>query len=590
MLTSLITIGVQFVVNQHIGGLNQITTRLQGIQRDVNFLARDVTRLFLLFQGARLAGGFLMSLTRNAFELTNTLDQARVGIASMLATKTDTTVLDQLKEADAIIGVLRKDAREGVGDFEDYLKSFNVMLGPLLGAGLSMERILRMNRVAVAAGVLSARGNGAFVGGLDIAQAVQGSATDRTAQIVGPYLQMIGVSLAEFNKKTVDQRIELLERAFVKLEEGAAIFSQTLGVQIDSSRDLLNELIRSFAGPVFSAVNDFLTVLNDRIEANLEDLKKTADYLSRKVVGSAQVASPGTAISAGAGAAAGFGIFTAARMASIMGVTGAGATAAAWGSGTSVAASAMALLQLALANVAWVIGPVVVGVTAMVTAFQKGGPVVEVFKTTLDFLWNSIVDLGEALSDAIGGETMRQLGEVLIGLLAALALALGAIIKLAAFVITFVFELFDALISGMKMMAGAIVQVFGWALKQIMPQEGAPIEAFGKSMSDYGSNEFTSSIDNIGKAYNRLVSWGDRADNVDSMFQPSPGDPTYQGGGNPNATVENNTNINGPVSITIKVENMDDPYVVATNFDKLVERIRNFPTTARARGTAPRQR
>lgn len=532
-------ISTRFDVKDEVPGLSRVHDRLGRIDQSVRGIAGAVTsRLGAAF--AALAGGVgIAAVTRGIIGINRELQNAELGIASLFSALGRTDMATALGQARAEVRGLREDAAKGVGELSDYVQGFQLILSPAASAGATVAQVRELNKLALTAGFALRGQEGLRLAPLDVQQALTAGVGDRTTPIVNQALRTVGVSQASFNAMAPEQRIKTLLQAFGSFQAAAEAMGTSWDARLATFRDGITDLARDVSKPLFDRWTEQLGEANGWLERHRDLLRDMADNVGQRLLRVYDRVSNNVGGIASAGTGVGTGL---------VGLRLGGAAAGALG------------LSGGTAGIAAVLGGAIVGMigVAVSSAIRR------------------FPELGLELADATGGlvETLSELAAAL-GRLADNPLVSGFGKMLTEFAVDFVNGL-----TVITRFTTAMVDSFQGL------QEGIGIQLQALTPLRRGDFGSAATIFSIGS---QVIKASDAAFDqaMKHLFDPV-------ATGRPRTTPEdppvnnNNFNFNGPISVTVKAERLDDPNTVATSFEAVLRALAEYPTRARGGRMLPK--
>ena len=526
----------QFVIDGQVPGLAGVNRRLDGISNRVTGLGRDITRMIGGAFATVAGGAGLAALTRGVVGLHTEVQNAELGIGSLINALTGTDMARSLGMARTQLAGLRQDAARGAGELSDYTQGFQTIMGPALAAGANMEQIRRLTRLSLTAGFALRGQEGLRLATSDVQQALTAGVGDRTTPIVNQALRSVGVTNAAFNAMAPERRLATLERAFGSFGEAAEVMGQTWDAQAATLRDGVKDLARTLTQPLFERWTGQLSNVNDWLVRNHEQLERTARLLGDKIVSGYD----GLLGNAGGLGAAGAGLVGAGGAARV----GGGVLAAIGGGAT-------AGLGVAAGVIAGAVGLVVTAFTRAATVYPK---IAGMTSTFLGHLGDSLWEFGGAMARLVENPWVAFIGVGFHGIATAFVIGLRVVV--------------EGLTATVDLVNGLSSSVFTGALGLKAISEGRLGE--GRGLIALGRSQLVTSMASFIEAINAVDKFAQRRPRT---VIPGTGD--GEGGGGP-TTKPPEVQINGPIEIKISTEHLDDPFTVAATLDKVFERVRDF--------------
>lgn len=244
-----------------------------------NILSGIALRAFDAFvSGIGRVMGAIQDAANDAFDFSKRLEVSRVGIASLyVAGGTETGAA--MGRSAATIRDLRRQAAEGIGGLEDYIKAYETLYTPLTQAGRSEADVKRFTRLTIAAGGAMEGRLGIRTAPIDVIQALGKGATDAQTRILSSVIRGGGMSLDKFNEMDTAKKLDFLAMALEKWEPAAKMMGKT----IESLEDTRKDWLYLFGGEaVHSAGEDYRRSLEAQIGA-LKDNENALVGFSRTV-------------------------------------------------------------------------------------------------------------------------------------------------------------------------------------------------------------------------------------------------------------------------------------------------------------------
>jgi hypothetical protein len=525
----------------------------------------------LLAGAGALAG--LGGMVSGVISLNNELDQANAGMATLISGITGTGIADSMEIARDVVKDLRKDAAVGVGELSNYVEGFQKIMGPGLTGGASLEQMRDLTRTSLAAGFAMRGGAGLEQAPMDIVQALTGGVNDRQTPIALAALQAIGQDVSKFNDMKMKDKIDTLVEGFGKFDAGVAVMGKTWEAQSSTFIDVLKEVVRTVTRPIFEtwlgklqATNEWLSKNQDLIFRNAELIRDAVGkgwaFATENLRSYAQVLASVVALQAAggvAGVAGGMGKVSKGAS-GVAGIPAALKDPLGIGSMMGVAGATKGVLPAftALGNVlSKVVAPVAIVTTVVTSLFGALAewPVLGAFlaEVSAQFM-GSLAMLGASFGSLTAkGSILNMVGGVLV-------LAFSGLIMLFTWVVQGVTALVLAL-GGLAQVLGAVVTAIGQALMGDFKGAWDTLKGIGGIASE--------TFDSMKKI-------------TDDLLQP-PKEPNLEPPGESKDLAKNKsvTNINGPVSIVVRAETMEDPARVAFSMETVFSALSRNPTQAR---------
>jgi hypothetical protein len=264
------------------------------LQRSTRNLQLGVAGLTAAYFAARGAMNSFLGLKSKLIDYNENIKASTIGLAAMLTGAAKLSGSDPqekffraMKAAPEIVDDLRKTAAAGIGELRDYMGGFNILVVPLMQAGLKAKNIVEITKLLVPISK-TLRYDMAFAS-MDVQQMVLGRAT--MADRLPKYL---GLSVHEMNKlaRTTDGASKVIKVVTEKLRTWAPAaeqFGLSFSAQMDTLNDSISELwgktgvgMSDAAKKALIRVNEYLSKNKSRIDDFLDDSgKKFADSFGK---------------------------------------------------------------------------------------------------------------------------------------------------------------------------------------------------------------------------------------------------------------------------------------------------------------------
>lgn len=251
---------VAFRVRQDVPGLRRVEGQIRRINSGINTITRS-------FAVLAVSGGIVRA-TQAVIDFQTEIQNAEVGIGAIISALTRTDISTSIVEARNQVRLLRRDAALSPGELADFTRGFQQILSPVLAAGGDLERARQLNRLGLVAGAAINPERGLINLPFDIAQALTQGVGVRTTRDLNIALRAIGVSNEEFNRLTSPERLETLERAFGTFGDAAEVMGRTWDAQTATLRDNTKEIVRTVSAPIFQRWTEQLIGINQWLEEN----------------------------------------------------------------------------------------------------------------------------------------------------------------------------------------------------------------------------------------------------------------------------------------------------------------------------------
>jgi hypothetical protein len=525
-------------------GFGPAIRQVEALDKKVSGLGMGVgSTLNKLIAGVAVMAGLqgVARITQQVAGLNSELQQAEFGIATLFSALGKTDFGTAMGGARSWVKLLREDAAKGAGELSDYMRGFQVLLGPVTQGGASLEQVRQLNRMSIAAGGAMQGQTGMRLAPMDIVQALRGGVDEKITPYAMLAVQSAGISKGEFKAMDTQKRVEALIKGFGSFEAAANAFGTTWDARVSQMRDRLKDIARTATQPMFESWTNGLAKANDWLERN----KKLVDDIAR-----------------GAG---GMGLAAQERL--VQNAPGVGTATAGLVAGAAGARGGAGVLgALGVSGGALGIGAAIIGGTIGVLT----GALMTAVRT-----WPG---LGERLSGAFGRFT-------------------GAFLHFGETVLNFLQG--SMLVRMLGLTTGMVLTKFlDWttkflnALSFFVDQVGhfsnyIWLKALEYSMPDQGRRDMFGAM----AAQTRAVAMAQR----ENFWKGA------QGGVVPNMGLQIPgpkddskfelppvNNFNGPITVKIEAERLDDPNVVAVTMETVLKRLQEHPRSVARSRYAPK--
>ena len=549
---------------RRVAGLGQMTKAVGASL--MSMVQRGVMAFSLLGFGAARA-------SRDIIGMHEDIAEAERGLGGLLSGVTGMGIDDSLTIARSQLQGLRKDAAEGVGELDNYTQGLQMIMGPGLQAGASLDDLRQLNRQALAVGALLRGQEGLRLAPMDIQQALTAGVGDRTTPIVLQALRANGMDSKEFNALDKAERIEAMMAGFAKFDGAVKLMGESFNAQMDTFKDRSKELLRIATKPLYTTWLSTLRKANDYLEKNHDRLEAIAETIGGRLsraweTATAQAGTYAAVALAGGAAnvASQSGLVGMLRNMSAARGAGAGTTFgfAKTGLESAGALAGMTSLGATLTVVGGIAAAVGVGFLAVQGALREYPGLLDRIKENGSTLLETFRELGDSigfLNDE--GSLLNQVGRYMLW-------SFGTFI--------WVFDKGVKVVSSVTTILGTFFQLLGTGARGLL--------ALGQGRL-FDAKEAFGSLKGI------LVAEGDQLRDIWTPEANTPHKKNPFLAANEAQMADNaikareETNITGPIKIEIKAEKLEDPARVATNFDNLLKRIKSRPTGPKRGGLTP---
>lgn len=536
----------------------------------------SIGRMFAIIGGATGLGYAI----RGMVGLNSEIQDATIGMASLLNASTGTPMDRSIRIARSQLQGLREDAAKGAGELTDYTQGFQVLLNPGLTAGKTLDQIRLLNKNAIGAGFALRGVEGIQYAPRDVQQALTGQLGERTTPIVFQALRAAHIDIEKFRRESVSKKFDDLNTAFGKFGPGIEAMGKTWSAQFATLKDNVKEVIRAVTGPLFDRWTKDLIKVNDWLKANKGHIAEIAETWGKRLVAmwdvlikragtyaaivgaSALIPSANGAISSASAAMPAATKFlgtvgSAIRTGAMGGVASAGIAGSGWFgasmSGIAGGASAgLSAIGAALGPIAAVAGVVVAGILAIKGALSEFPSVGASVTGAVGDLMDAFGGLGGAMADLTAeGSALNLVGgailEVFTGLIHVLAFGVRVIASVVEIVATLLRVIGDGAMGIYDVIMGNTARAQSRSVSGRLGEAGTAlagiwgVEPQGPALSKFGVRRREKGIEGLN-------------------------------------TSSNVTNINGPITMHVKTEVNADPARVMVALNEGVDRLRVFAT------------
>lgn len=530
-----------------VPGLGAVSGQIGRIDRQISGLGNTLTNKLVAGFAAVASASGLASLGRQIIGINVELQNAEFGIATLFSALGKTDFDTAFGAARGQVQGLREDAAKGIGELSDYMRGFQVLLGPVSQGGASLKQIRELNKLAIAAGGAMQGQTGMRLAPLDIVQALRGGIDEKITPFAMLAVQSIGIGKGEFKAMDTGKRVETLIKGFKSFEDAATAFGQTWDAQFSTFKDGLKDVVRTVTEPLFHSWTDGLKQANEWLQKNkalVNDIaSKAGDLAMRGQVAAVQNAR-GLGATGAAGLAGAIGVRGAVGLAGAVGATGG------WG------ALLAGLVGAALA-------PITFAISAAVGRWPKLG---SLFASKFGELGKAVMGFGAAVLRFADNPVVQGFG---------------------VFFSTFVLQFVNGLTR--------ITNTATWMLDKINYWHGtAGLRFFEGLASATGDNALAGALGRERVAFaNRSNpnSIGGYLGQGSDITKPQ----TSYFGAIAKSKTEKEFALPpvvkiDKVEIKIEAERLDDPNTVAVTMEEVMRRLRDAPTSGRRRGLTMKTR
>lgn len=308
-----------------VPGLGAVNTQIGMLDKRISGLGGTLTNKLVAGFAAVASAQGLKSLASQIVGINVELQNAEFGIGTLLSALGKTDFDTAFGAAREQVKGLREDAAKGIGELSDYMRGFQVLLGPVSQGGASLKQIRELNKLAIAAGGAMQGQTGMRLAPLDIVQALRGGIDEKITPFAMLAVQSIGIGKGEFKAMDTGKRVETLIRGFKSFESAANAFGRTWDAQISTFRDNLKDVVRTATEPLFHSWTMALTEANKWLQQNkalVNDIASKAGDLAMRGQGAVVQNARGLGATGAAGLAGAIGVRGAVGLAGAVGATG----------------------------------------------------------------------------------------------------------------------------------------------------------------------------------------------------------------------------------------------------------------------------
>lgn len=222
-------------------------------------------------------------LIAESFKANQGFQDAEVTMAGLAQLNLGGTFKENMKDASILVKQFEKDAIKSTATTKDLVDFAALVQGPIMRAGGSMRDLRGITKGAVVAA--RAFGIAGEVAARDIEGALTGNlkSVDRFARAL---LEPLGFTVEKWNKlvrsgpeKALKKLKEILKQDAIK--EMAEAQAKTWSGVTSTLDDIKVKLVKTFGGPLFENVTNFLRRLNEELLDNIVGLEAVADVIGR---------------------------------------------------------------------------------------------------------------------------------------------------------------------------------------------------------------------------------------------------------------------------------------------------------------------
>ena len=540
---------VQIEVDEDIRGLTQAQRRISNLDRLGGAVGRGITgAIGGAFAVAAGVGGVGL-LSRGIMGLQSEIQEAEIGMASLISALTGQDIGASLKSAREQVAGLKEDAAAGAGELGHYTQGFQRILGPARTAGATLKEVRELNRQALAAGFAMRGAEGLLLAPMDVAQALTQGVGERTTPIVNQLLGAIKMTNEEFNRLSKPERMTALSEAFQTMAAGAELMGRTFGAQTATLKDNVKDIIRELTRPLFDLWTTQLESANKWMTDNRDKMREMAEIWGPRL------AAAWGSISRNPGAAAG-GLGAAAVTPGLMRfAAGGGVTAL----GAAAGASGAAAPGVGAAALAAILATVGGGFLAVKGALVEYPELLDSVAASTGLLLHSFTVLMDSLGTLTQrGSLLNRIGRLMVGgFSTAVDLFARGVLTVAA---------------GIRYLGEGFRQL-GLIFDAIQTPGG--IAKLMRSGTDFTPTQTL--VDDLRRIWTEPI-------RVTKVRRNSEGEGEGEGGVE---TPQTNVNI-GKVEVQVQTEVNEDPNRVAAAFSEVLTRVNEFRLQASAAPLSPK--
>ncbi len=181
---------------------------------------------------------------------------------------------DAIYLADDAVMKFKKDAAALPGTTEDFIRSFDINSMKQYESGVNSinEAMDRSNKLTA---VLLAKGVDSGQIGRDLSQMFGGHAGADVLSFVKLQGQLGVKDAAEFNKKSAQDRIKLLDQVIGKNKDVIAAFGNTWEAASSTSESFFKDMVKAGTAPLFEEAKKNLKAMNDYLEPLMPSIERT---------------------------------------------------------------------------------------------------------------------------------------------------------------------------------------------------------------------------------------------------------------------------------------------------------------------------
>lgn len=282
---------VQNIVELLFKVSDQATAPIKNLEQSVSKLEESSARVKSSFAGIGIAaaavGGGLVYAVKKAVELGSTFEDTSLSIAGAISAFKLTPDIQSAEEA-AVTALENIDrmAAKLPGTTQDYVEVFKQGLPAAIAAGVTnLDKIADFTSRYTA--VATANMVDAQQAGSDLSLMLTGMAGQQVS--MWRKLQpLIGGTAEQFNKMTREARMAAIDKSLAGYSGMLERAGNTMGAKLGEAEAHLVKIARIASQPIFTAVLDGLTKMNDYLEKNKGAVSAMGDAISKTLVGGVQ--------------------------------------------------------------------------------------------------------------------------------------------------------------------------------------------------------------------------------------------------------------------------------------------------------------
>lgn len=258
--------------------LTDLQTRVRGTQSAMSGMVRNAMGMAAAYVGFSAVSGMTKSLTRSTLGYSASLEKAKIGLGSVIASVEGLDFAGGMKAAeDSFQRIVKLSEASPAGPAEMF-EIFQGILSPMRAAGQSMDAIYASTSNAVLAA--SALGVDLEQAQRDMVMMAQGTAgMDVKLFTALRNANAITENTEQWNKMGAPERIAKLQAALAKFQDSGKAFGNSWEGAMSTFIGKVKEIGRSAFSPVFERLKKSLVTINSYLAEHAELIRGIGDRL-----------------------------------------------------------------------------------------------------------------------------------------------------------------------------------------------------------------------------------------------------------------------------------------------------------------------